>query len=239
MVEQLLSRLLKKNDHHTTKEDKMENKKLYFNSIDGLRLFAAVNVVLYHYERMGGFYNLGGNPSWLFTMIKGPAFHASLFFILAGFIFTIKYSRNRTEFSTFTFIKSRLRQLYPLHLISTLSMVPFIFLSGDWVDMPKFTDSIILHLSMLYPFWPSDYYTLNMPSWALSAFFFCYLFFKRSLIFVNSLNSKRVIVATMLIPITAAFLWGTLYGILGTPSELYSLFHMFPPARFAEFFIGM
>jgi peptidoglycan/LPS O-acetylase OafA/YrhL len=217
----------------------MENKKLYFNSIDGLRLFAAVNVVLYHYERMGGFNNLGGNPSWFFSIIKGPAFHASLFFILAGFIFTIKYSQERSEFSTFTFIKSRLRQLYPLHIISTLSMVPFIFLSGEYIDMAKFSDSIILHLSMLYPFFPGDYNTLNMPSWALSAFFFCYLFFKKALVFVNSISSKKVVVATMLIPFAAVFLWGALFGILGTPDSLKNLFHMFPPYRFMEFLTGM
>ena len=39
-------------------ENTLLKKPTYFTAIDGLRLFASINVVLFHLEKMGGFSDL-------------------------------------------------------------------------------------------------------------------------------------------------------------------------------------
>ena len=94
----------------------------YFSSIDGLRFFASLNIVLFHLEFMGGFNELNGSPGWFFRIIKGPTLHATFFFFLGGFIFTTKFFPALEHFNLKQFLFKRFRELYPLHLITTLLM---------------------------------------------------------------------------------------------------------------------
>lgn len=219
-----------------------ENSKRYFPSIDGLRLLAAVNIIFFHYEVSGGFNNLSGNPAWFFRVVKGPALHASLFFILAGFIYTIKYAAHAHEFSIKRFIKSRLRDLYPLHFITTISMLPFIFFAlseTDTLPIKKVVISLFMHLSLLWSLFPLHTYSLNTPSWALSAFFYCYLLFIPSLKIINKIEKKRMVIWSMVLCLTVIFLWALVYALTGFKKDLYMFFHIFAPIRFFEFALGM
>ena len=216
--------------------------KRYFNAIDGLRLLASVNVVLFHLEAMGGLNDLGGGPGWLFRIIKGPAFHASLFFILGGFIFAVKFAPKVAEFDTRAFLRKRLRELYPLHLITTLAMVA-LYVVKRWgtdevIDAPKLVFSSFMHLSFLWSLCPLGSLNLNTPSWALSAMFLCYLLFGPLLKWSLGLKSRLAVMgwmAVFFIPLTA---WGLLYGAIGSPSSMYQFFHGFAPVRFFEFGLG-
>ncbi len=220
----------------------VEKKGFYFKAIDGLRLLASINIVLFHLEGIGGFYNMGGNPPWFFRILKGPAFHASIFFILGGFIFALKFAPKIAQFKTGSFIKKRLQELYPLHLITTLLMAALFILhragSGN-LELPKLFYSIFMHLSFLWSFIPFGSLNLNTPSWALSAFFLCYLLLGPVLKWSLTLNSRRVISLYMAAFFLPLVLWGALYGALGTPDNLYNFFHIFAPVRFCEFVLGV
>ena len=215
-----------------------EEKTGYFKSIDGLRLFASVSVVLYHYERMGGFNDLGGAPALFFRILKGPAFHASLFFMLAGFIFNIKYAPHVKQFSSKVFLKSRFRQLYPLHLITTLAMAPFMIFDNG-LSISKMAFSLFMHLSLLWPVFPFYSYTMNQPSWALAAFFYCYLLFKPMLQFVNGIEKRRMVLLCLGVPVSVTILWSLLFAWVGYKNDLYVFFHVFPLMRIFEFMAGM
>lgn len=214
----------------------------YFRSIDGLRFLAAIGVVLFHYEKIGGFSNLNGSPGWFFQIIKGPAFHATLFFILAGFIFSIKFGTCVRDLSLSKFLKSRLRDLYPLHAITTIAMVPLalqpLIQAGEpWVG--TLVRSLAVHLGLLYAFFPFETFALNRPSWALSAFFFCYLLLPPTLALANRLHRKRTVLAAMGLCLAPIAAWGGLFALLGNPMHLSQFFHTFPPVRFFEFAEGV
>jgi peptidoglycan/LPS O-acetylase OafA/YrhL len=216
--------------------------KRYFLAIDGLRLFASINIVLFHLQGIGGMYDLHEKPLWLFRIIKGPAFHASIFFMLGGFIFTIKFAEKAATFDNWSFIKKRFFELYPLHLITTLAMAALKFIhrypTGD-LDVPKLFYSVGIHLSFLWAFIPFNTYALNRPSWALSAMFLCYLLFGPTLNLIVRLTRKRMCMVVALCCLLPVLLWSLLYGALGTPGNLYPFFHIFAPVRFFEFASGM
>ncbi|MBN1577173.1 MAG: acyltransferase [Chitinispirillaceae bacterium] len=216
--------------------------KRYFLAVDGLRILASINIVLFHLQGLGGLYDLNGQPSWLFRIIKGPAFHASIFFMLGGFIFTIKFADVASTFDNRAFLIKRFKELYPLHVITTGAMV---FLkvvhhlpAGD-LDVPKLLFSIFMHLSLLWSICPFGSFALNRPSWALSAFFLCYLLFGPALKLVIKINRKRTCMLAALCCLVPLLLWGLLFGALGTPEPLYPFFHIFGPVRFFEFLLGM
>lgn len=214
----------------------------YFRSIDGLRLLASINIVLLHLEGIGGLNDLNGAPAWLFRLIKGPAFHASIFFLLGGFIFTIKFAAHSENFKPLPFLRKRFSELFPLHAVTTLMMVIIFAIrcsANGNLNPIKLIYSALLHLSLLYSFFPFFSYTLNTPSWALSAFFLCYLLFGPVLKIVASIKSKRVLLLFSFLCCLPPLLWGLLYGALGTPKEFYHFFHIFAPVRFFEFLTGM
>lgn len=213
----------------------------YYFAVDGLRLLASINIVLFHTEAIGGFYNLQGSPDWFFRILKGPAFSASIFFILGGFIFTSKFASRVESFNTWNFLKKRFSELYPLHALTSLIMIGLMiarYLPDGALSIPKLIFSTFLHLSLLWSVFPFFSYSLNTPSWALSAFFLCYLFFHPLLRFVIRINKKRILmlwIAVFLIPST---IWGLVFYFMGSPANLYQFFHAFGPVRFFEFGIG-
>ena len=216
--------------------------KKYFLAVDGLRLLASINIVLFHLQGIGGMYDLHEKPLWLFRILKGPAFHASIFFMLGGFIFTIKFAEKTATFNNWAFIKKRFAELYPLHLITTLAMATLKLIhhypAGN-CDLSKLFYSIGVHLSLLWAFIPFNTYALNRPSWALSAMFLCYVLFGPTLKLVMRIGNKRscmLIAFGCLLPV---LLWGLLFGALRTPGNLYPFFHIFAPVRFFEFASGM
>ncbi|MDR0331445.1 MAG: acyltransferase [Chitinispirillales bacterium] len=217
-------------------------KRRYFNAIDGLRLLASVNVVLFHLEGIGGLYEMGGSPAWFFRLVKGPAFHASLFFILGGFIFTNMFAHKMAEFSAWAFLKKRFRELYPLHLITTLTMAALYIVrrwGTDGIDVPKIAASLFMHLTFLWSICPLGTLNLNTPSWALSAMFLCYLFFGPALKWSLTLKNRAAVMGWMAIFFIPLIAWGLFYGLLGSPPKLYQFFHAFAPVRFFEFGLGI
>ncbi|GBU20827.1 acyltransferase [Fibrobacteres bacterium R8-0-B4] len=217
--------------------------KRYFNAIDGLRLLASVNVVLFHLERNGGLNDLGGSPGWLFRIIKGPAFHASIFFILGGFIFATKFAPKIAEFDLRAFMKKRLRELYPLHVATTLIMAALYVIkrcgTDDAINVPKLIFSAFMHLSFLWSLCPFGSFDLNTPSWALSAMFLCYLLLGPLLRWSMTLKSRSAVAGWMALFFVPLALWGLLFGAIGSPDALYQFFHGFAPVRFFEFGLGV
>lgn len=91
------------------------------------------------------------------------------FYILSGFGITLSW-KDKIEGNGRTFIKKRIKTIFPLYL---LILLPFIIFDIDvfW------RSSIPFHLTLTQswlPYWQINH-ALNLPSWFLSSLFFCYL----------------------------------------------------------------
>jgi len=216
-----------------------QNERRYFAALDGLRLLASLNVVLFHLRSVGGLY--GANlPSRLAFLLDQPAFHASLFFMLAGLIYQTKYGVVPSAFRPGAFLRRRFMALYPLHALTTLAMVPLIFFyTTPGAGVPPVLLSLLVHLSLVYSLVPFVPFGLNTPSWALSAFFLCYLLLKPALFAVRRLTSCKAVAGAAAACFALICLWGMIYTRWVGDWSWYLFFHIFAPIRFFEFFLGM
>lgn len=212
--------------------------KKYFPALDGLRLLASLNIVLLHLD-----------SSWLLTyardwtiypLIKAPLFSASIFFILAGFIYAVKFSDVSRIPPTWTFVKARFFRLYPLHVVCTLLMVIYVGYKTPFLtDIGGVVRTLLLHLSLLWAWAPAAGHSLNQPSWSLTSFFLCYAaapVFARYLGRGHSLSRLWRLLGLILLP---TVLWGFLFTAVDYSDARYLFFHIFPPMRLCEFLFGM
>ena len=84
-------------------------------ALTGLRCFAAINIVLFHFS----------NPHWfgcLAPVVNAGYASVSYFILLSGFVLAYNYSaRARAgELDTIRFWKARFTRLYPIYLLSLL-----------------------------------------------------------------------------------------------------------------------
>lgn len=213
----------------------------YFRSLDGLRLLASLNIVLFHFERAGGFTNLHGH-AWFLRIVKGPMFHATMFFILGGFIFYFIYEQKLDRFSTRRFLLTRIKTLYPLHVLTTLAMVPFAIMKvQQWSPgaVGRIAGETGIHLGLLFSLAPVGEFTYNTPSWALSAFFFCYLLFGPALRLILRIDKPAFAFALAVACMVPPLVWTWVYGLTGWERRWYLFFHIAAPIRFFEFLMGM
>ncbi|MFB6455886.1 acyltransferase family protein [Chitinophaga sp. Hz27] len=169
----------------------------YFFSLDAIRGFAALIVVLCHWQFF--FYKnyfdmtttIAEMPlplySWLAIFYNHAFFAVDLFFLLSGFIFfwfyADKISNRETSFNNF--ICYRITRLYPVHFITLLALAflqpmmvkasggPFIMRNNDAYHF-------ILNLLVIHS-WGFEslpvFNGFNGPSWSVSVEFFLYLLF--------------------------------------------------------------
>lgn len=221
----------------------MSNKSsFYFPALDGLRLLASLNIVLLHLQSSSALTYLN-SWTWLQPVIRAPAFAAGLFFVLAGFLFSSKFQDPQRKVSWPIFMRGRFLKLYRLHFICTLSMFGILVyrLGGLEVLSHPFR-SLFLHLTLTWAIFPDFGLKLNEPSWALSAFFFCYAVTPAFSKWLYSLPVKKVYGLCVLVFIPG-IIWGFLFGSdflnFSSYESRYRFFHMFIPVRMGEYFFGM
>lgn len=163
----------------------MESKREFFKVLDVLRVWAAVEILLFH-AQLAGFYHL---RAYVF---------ADFFFILSGFILF----KNDFELNTFSFdifVKKRFFRLYPLHLATTLAiLLHFVFVARN---IPDFKDGTF-YTFFNYVFFlqglgfrkvsDGDW---NFPSWAISVEFWSNVIFA---LFLRNKNKMTYILIAIL-----------------------------------------
>lgn len=147
---------------------------LYLNfmitSIQYLRFFACISVVLFHITTK----TYPENNFYL------GATGVDIFFIISGFI--MAYISNKREFNGVLFIKNRILRIYPIYIITLIPFICIFLYSPEIVNTNSGTPSILKSIT-LYPLITGSY--LNLVSWTLSFEFYFYI------IFAMSLNIKR------------------------------------------------
>lgn len=150
-----------------------------FYSLDGLRGFAALGVVVWHYQH---FKSHPFQQSLLFFHNHGHLL-VYLFFSLSGFIFFWKYWQTVSDrlISLKKFFFLRATRLYPIHLATLLFVgAAQLFLSRYHNEQFIYSQNDFVHF-ILNLFLASGVgwfgFSFNMPIWSVSIDFFLYLIF--------------------------------------------------------------
>ncbi len=206
----------------------MQNKTKYFPHIDGLRAFAVIAVILFHYKIPG--FSGGFSGVDIFFVISG--------FLITGIIHNKLYNNN---FSFIGFYKKRFYRIYPALLF--VSIVTFIAavilfspkhlenLSYSMLGALSFVSNIIYWKSIGY-FQILDSYDPFVPTWSLSIELQYYLLFPPFYILITKIFKDKT-KWIMLIGIVASLALSEIFLRFTNNFVYYNL-----PFRFFEFGIG-
>jgi peptidoglycan/LPS O-acetylase OafA/YrhL len=152
------------------------NEATHIRPLTGLRFFAAMWVVLFHYWPKLA---VGFSPA----LVEKGYLGVELFFVLSGFILCHVYLENFGEgrFRYGAFLWNRLARVYPLHLATLLGVMALAIVAGlagfavdanilDWGSLPA-------NLLMVHAWGFAPQAAFNHPSWSISAEWFAYLCF--------------------------------------------------------------
>ena len=142
------------------------------DALTGLRCFAAVNIVLFHFS----------NPQWfgfLAPVVNAGYASVSYFILLSGFVLAYNYTgRARAgQLDKARFWKSRLIRIYPIYFLSLL--LSWEVLSAEWKAHTHgmFIAGLVLSPLLLQGWVPSIATFMNTPAWTMSAEAFFYFIF--------------------------------------------------------------
>ena len=142
------------------------------NALTGLRTFAAVNIVFFHFS----------NPQWfgIFAPVVNAGFASvSYFILLSGYVLAYNYgSRARAgQLDTWRFYKARFTRLYPIYLLSLILAWRMIPVEYGAHTHAMFWTGMLLAPLLLQGWIPETATFLNTPAWTMSAESFYYLLF--------------------------------------------------------------
>ena len=155
-----------------TKVSKEVRKPDRLNALTGLRCFAALNIVFFHFS----------NPQWfgfLAPVVNAGYASVSYFILLSGFVLAYNYSdrARQGKLDRVRFWKARFIRLYPIYLLSLLlawKMAPAEYIAHTH---GMFWAGMALTPVLLQGWIPSIATFLNTPAWTMSAESFFYFLF--------------------------------------------------------------
>jgi peptidoglycan/LPS O-acetylase OafA/YrhL len=142
------------------------------NALTGLRCFAAINIVFFHFS----------NPQWfgfLAPVVNSGFASVSFFILLSGFVLAYNYAGRARDgqLDRFRFWEARFTRLYPIYLLSLLLSWRVVKLEYGAHTHAMFWTGMALTPLLLQGWIPSIATFLNTPAWTMSAESFYYLLF--------------------------------------------------------------
>ncbi len=152
-------------------------------ALDALRGVAALAIVVHHYFH---FAPKGARPfeGALWIVYEYGRFAVPLFFLLSGYIFFSAYAAalgaRRIDGRTFFWLRAS--RLYPLHIVTLLTVAALQALALRWTgDTFVFHNNDLVHFGLNLTFlqfgWVDPLMTFNGPTWSLSIEAALYLMF--------------------------------------------------------------
>jgi peptidoglycan/LPS O-acetylase OafA/YrhL len=163
--------------------------KAQISNLTPIRGIAAVMVAIYHFNEIAAtFVNAKATQ-----FMHGAYLMVDLFFVLSGFIIMYVYGEqfsNAIKASDVRqFIKARFARVYPLHFIILLLAAMPLFFAGEITPMNNWK-TFFLNVFMLHSMYLHNFFSFNVPSWSISAEWWCYVLFPLIALFYA--KNKRV-----------------------------------------------
>lgn len=185
--------------------------------LTGIRGFAAIWVVLYHLRPTIRVTYPSLTP--LHNFVDAGYLGVDLFAFLSGFIITYTYSVKLAEYNMRAagrYLWLRLVRTYPLHLF-VLFLFILLFINerglGSLAVLP-YDMSFIRQLFLLNGLGFETHWAWNVPSWSLSAEWFCYLCFPLLVPLIDRVRDGRM---ALLFAAVAIILTAVLLAQVGRP----------------------
>lgn len=185
--------------------------------------------------------------SWL-PGDNGAAYAVSFFFMLSGYL--TAYSRYEKPVSCspksiIKYVWNKLKKFYPLYFVTLLfaavySDIPLSFTINTGAHLIKPLLIQLLKALLLVQSWfRTDYFAINGVGWFLSTCFFLYLLALPALAVFNAIQKKKyhVLIFTLMVFVLIGFSYFYAWFIRNHKIEFWG--YIFPPARAAEYLIGM
>lgn len=218
------------------------------DALTGLRFHSALLVLAFHLS-LGRFF-AGDAPAvepLRFLLKNGGWFGVTFFFVLSGFVLTWSARAGDTPGR---FIWRRIAKIAPNHVVT------FVIALGIGGLGAATAGEAAANFFLLHAWIPADtaFFSINHPSWSLSAELFFYLAFPFALPLVKRIPRRNLlaVAAGLILLITAAPLLAGLLpgGAVFGPNHAQSPLHgasipqiwavyALPPVRFLEFALGM
>ncbi|MEI8281832.1 MAG: acyltransferase, partial [Armatimonadota bacterium] len=175
-------------------------KREFFPQLTSVRFFAALIVILYHYDDEFAPYL----PKVLQNLIEHGYIGVSFFFVLSGFILAANYYDRLLDktVSKADFWWARFSRIYPLYILSIIVVLPRFFIPTSMDPLPS--QAIYAHahpfeLFMVVVFalqsfaFPSGGF-FNSPAWSISTEIFFYTCLPFLLPIINRLKTRHLLI---------------------------------------------
>jgi peptidoglycan/LPS O-acetylase OafA/YrhL len=134
------------------------------NALTGLRCFAAINIVLFHFS----------NPQWfgiLAPVVDAGFISVSYFILLSGFVLGYNYNEKARagELDRKRFWEARFTRIYPIYLLSLLLGWGQLAKEYQSHTHPMFWAGVALSPLLLQGWIPAIATFVNTPAWTMSA----------------------------------------------------------------------
>jgi peptidoglycan/LPS O-acetylase OafA/YrhL len=219
------------------------------DALTGLRFFAAINVVLYHFARPA-------LPRWTYPLPNVVAcgyVSVSLFFVLSGFILSYSYLDKKDgsmRGSARSFYTSRFARIYPAYFLAFLLAAPTNIITSLHVNhlvtaIVKLVTGAILVLTLQQAWTPWTAWYWNFPAWSISVETFFYVVFPWIAPRLAKLRLRSCVMLAAALWIFSLFAPTLLYlwkGTTGAPElndHLQMAIEFNPILRLPEFLIGI
>jgi peptidoglycan/LPS O-acetylase OafA/YrhL len=141
-------------------------------ALTGLRCFAAVNIVLFHFS----------NPQWfgfLAPVVNAGFISVSYFILLSGFVLGYNYNERARlgQLDHVRFFKARFTRIYPIYFLSLLLSVGQLTTEYHTHTRAMFWTGLVLTPLLLQGWIPAITTFMNTPAWTMSAEAFYYAIF--------------------------------------------------------------
>ena len=142
------------------------------NALTGLRCFAAINIVLFHFSDPKWF-------GWFAPVVNAGYASVSFFILLSGFVLAYNYAGRARggQLDRVRFWKARFTRLYPIYFLSLLMSWRMIAPERAAHSPGLFWTGMLLTPLLLQGWVPTLATFLNTPAWTMSAESFYYALF--------------------------------------------------------------
>ncbi len=224
----------------------MSTGKQNFNALTGLRFFAAMGVVLYHFAGP----IMARGPQIPANLVASGFVAVSFFYILSGFVLSYSYvdRQGTLRGSRRSFWVARVARIYPAYLLAFVLAAPYniawslrVNHLGTGIAKLLTGAACVLTLQQAWTPWTAWYW--NYPAWSVSVEAFFYLVFPLLVPLLRRFRTRSCVLAMIALWLIAM---GTpawlclVHGFRpGPPDHLQMAVEFNPILRLPEFLIGV